>query len=112
MKRIWNMCPRLCFHGHTHFAGIFLQSDNQGRTDYHSAQALQNAYRVDDRKTLVNVGAVGQPRDGDWRASYALFDGKTIYFRRIEYDVDKTIRKIYANPEIENFLGDRLREGR
>ena len=36
----------------------------------------------------------------------------TIHFRRVEYDVDKTIKKIYDIPDLENFLGDRLREGR
>jgi hypothetical protein len=41
-----------------------------------------------------------------------LFDGNTIWFRRVEYDVEVTIRKIYAVPGLENFFGDRLREGR
>lgn len=59
-----------------------------------------------------NVGSVGQPRDGDWRACYVLFDGDTIRFRRVEYDVETTVRKIHAEPELDRVLGDRLREGR
>ena len=43
---------------------------------------------------------------------YVLLDGDTIRFRRVEYDIDSTIQKIYAIPNLENFLGDRLREGR
>ena len=68
--------------------------------------------KLDARKTLVNVGSVGQPRDGDWRACYVLLDGNDIRFRRVEYDIDTTVKKIYAIPDLDNFLGDRLRDGR
>ena len=63
---------------------------------------------------MVNVGSVGQPRDEDPRSCYVILDeGKeTIYFRRVEYDVDKTIQQIYAIDELDNMLGDRLRGGR
>jgi hypothetical protein len=61
--------------------------------------------------TGCDVGAVGYPRDGDWRACYVLFDGKTIWFRRVEYDVEATIRRMYAIPMRANLYGDRLREG-
>ena len=45
-------------------------------------------------------------------ACYILLDGDTIRYRRVEYDFDTTVKKIYAVPELENFLGDRLRDGR
>jgi diadenosine tetraphosphatase ApaH/serine/threonine PP2A family protein phosphatase len=61
---------------------------------------------------LINPGSVGQPRDGDWRACYVLLDGPRVTFRRIEYDVDQPVRKIHAVPELDNMLGDRLRQGR
>jgi diadenosine tetraphosphatase ApaH/serine/threonine PP2A family protein phosphatase len=61
---------------------------------------------------ICNVGAVGYPRDGDWRACYVLFDGEVIWFRRVEYDVETTIRKIDAIPMLANHFGDGLREGR
>ena len=63
-------------------------------------------------KTMVNVGSVGQPRDGDPRSCYVLLDDNVVQFRRVEYPLEKTIEKIYAIPELDNFLGDRLREGR
>src|SRR5207245_215152 len=53
-----------------------------------------------------------QPRDNDPRDCYVLFDGETIRYRRVAYDFESTIKKIYAVPELENFLGDRLRDGR
>jgi diadenosine tetraphosphatase ApaH/serine/threonine PP2A family protein phosphatase len=43
---------------------------------------------------FVNFGSVGQPRDGDARACYGVFDGLTVRFRRVEYDIATTIRKL------------------
>ena len=79
---------------------------------FHSPEEIDYAYQLDGRKTLCNVGSVGQPRDGDWRACYVLLDDDTIRYRRVEYDIETTIKKIYAIADLENFLGDRLRDGR
>ena len=43
---------------------------------------------------VVNPGSVGQPRDGDPRASYAIIDGGQVEFRRVSYDVDWTVRQL------------------
>ena len=107
MEQIFALVERYCFQGHTHVPGIFTEN-----LQFLSPEEIDYAYPLDGRKTLCNVGSVGQPRDGDWRACYVLLDGETIYYRRVEYDVNATIEKIYAVPELENFLGDRLREGR
>ncbi len=69
-------------------------------------------YRLSDEKTMTNVGSVGQPRDGDPRACYVVLDEGTVRFRRVDYPFEQTIKKIYDVPELDNFLGDRLREGR
>lgn len=61
---------------------------------------------------ICSVGSVGQPRDGDPRVSCVLFDGETIRFRRVEYDLETTIPKIRDDDDYDDFLGDRLREGR
>ena len=42
----------------------------------------------------------------------AIFDGETVTYRRVEYDVERTVREIEAEPELDDFLGYRLREGR
>lgn len=65
-----------------------------------------------DAKAMVNVGSVGQPRDGDKRACYVILDGNTIKYRRVVYDIDVVAKQIYAIPELDNFLGDRLYDGR
>jgi predicted phosphodiesterase len=107
MERIFSLVDKYCFQGHTHVPGIFTEN-----LQFHSPEDVNYEYKLDARKTLCNVGAVGQPRDGDWRACYVLLDDDTIRYRRVEYDVETTIKKIYAIPDLENFLGDRLREGR
>ncbi|MBY0521994.1 MAG: metallophosphoesterase [Gemmataceae bacterium] len=107
MERIFALVERYCFQGHTHVPGIFTEN-----LQFHSPEEIDYTYRLDGRKTLCNVGSVGQPRDGDWRACYILIDGDTIQYRRVEYDIDSTVKKIYAVPDLENFLGDRLRDGR
>lgn len=107
MRRVFAAVGRYCFQGHTHIPGVFTEGGG-----YHSPEEIGLVYWLDGRKTLVNVGSVGQPRDGDWRAGYVLLDGDAVLFRRVEYDVDTTVRKIRAIDELDNFLGDRLREGR
>lgn len=107
MERIFALVDRYCFQGHTHVPGIFTET-----LEFLSPEEVDYVYKLDGRKTLCNVGSVGQPRDGDWRACYILLDGDTIRYRRVEYDIDTTVKKIYAIPDLENFLGDRLRDGR
>jgi diadenosine tetraphosphatase ApaH/serine/threonine PP2A family protein phosphatase len=111
MVQIGRLIDHVCFNGHTHVPGVFVEEE-VGRWTFHAPAEINHLWRLDRRKTIVNVGSVGQPRDGDWRACYVLLDGNEITFRRVPYDVDTTVRKIYAIPELADFLGDRLREGR
>ncbi len=107
MRSIFSQVPRYMFQGHTHVPGIFTES-----LEFLSPDEIEFEYKLDGRKTLCNVGSVGQPRDGDCRACYVLLDGTTIRFRRVEYDLDTTIRKIRDIDDLDDFLGDRLRGGR
>src|SRR6266404_840881 len=112
MERIFALVDRYCFQGHTHVPGIFTEQVPADLYQFHSPEEIDYTYTLDGRKTLCNVGSVGQPRDGDWRACYILLDGETIHYRRVEYDVEATIKKIYEIPDLDDFLGDRLRDGR
>ncbi|HEY7153959.1 MAG TPA: metallophosphoesterase family protein [Gemmataceae bacterium] len=107
MRSIFAQVPRYMFQGHTHVPGVFTES-----LEFFSPEEIDYQYQLDGRKTLCNVGSVGQPRDGDWRACYVLLDGTTIRYRRVEYDVDATVQKIRAVEELDDFLADRLRGGR
>jgi diadenosine tetraphosphatase ApaH/serine/threonine PP2A family protein phosphatase len=112
MERIFALVDRYCFQGHTHVPGIFTEQVPEDLYQFHSPEEVDHVYRLDERKMLCNVGSVGQPRDGNPQACYVLLSDDTIRYRRVDYDVETTIKKIYAVPELENFLGDRLREGR
>jgi diadenosine tetraphosphatase ApaH/serine/threonine PP2A family protein phosphatase len=63
-------------------------------------------------KALINVGSVGQPRDGDPRAGYVTFDVDTVVFHRVEYDVEAVVAKIRAASSLDNTLAERLRAGK
>jgi len=107
MEKLFSMIQRVCFQGHTHVPGVFT-----AEMKFHRPCDIDHKYQLSTEKVMINVGSVGQPRDGDWRSCYVIFDEPWIYFRRVEYDVADTVRKIYEIPDLERFLGDRLQEGK
>jgi predicted phosphodiesterase len=109
MEKLFSLVPHLCFQGHTHVPGVFTTAG-----DFLRPGQLEDGYRVDDpaQRLMINVGSVGQPRDLDPRCCYVIFDGQHVFFHRVEYDVEDTVAQIEAEPELDNFLGYRLREGR
>jgi diadenosine tetraphosphatase ApaH/serine/threonine PP2A family protein phosphatase len=112
MGRIFAQVGRCCFQGHTHVPGVFTEGGPAVPCRFRSPEELGHRYRLGGGKALVNVGSVGQPRDGDWRASYALLEGDTVHFRRVEYDVEATVRKVRDSGGLGPRLGERLRQGR
>ena len=96
------------FIGHSHRPGLVTGDDFA----WHSLPDMDYHWTVDDRKALINIGSVGQPRDGDPRACYVVFDGKEVEWRRVEYDVEAIRRLIIANDALDDRLGERLLEGR
>ncbi|HEX6986222.1 MAG TPA: metallophosphoesterase family protein [Planctomycetaceae bacterium] len=107
MEKIFALVERHCFQGHTHIPGVFTED-----YDFLAPEEIDFTYVLTDRKALVNVGSVGQPRNGDPRASYVVLDGTTVHFKRVDYPFEETRRKIHENPDLDDFLGDRLVDGR
>ncbi len=97
----------ICFCGHTHLPGVFTED-----LQYSAAKSIGGEYALDDRRAIVNVGSVGQPRDGDPRACYSTFDGAKVRWHRVEYDVRRTMEKIQAIPALPSYLAERLSRGR
>jgi predicted phosphodiesterase len=99
---------KVSFIGHSHIAGIFILEDDMPRYTVKQSITIEP-----DAKYLVNVGSVGQPRDGDWRAAYCIYDTgkKTLEIRRAEYDVKKAMNKI-LKAGLPKMLAYRLAEGR
>jgi hypothetical protein len=87
--------------------GVFTESMN-----YLSPEEINYTYHLGNEKAMMNVGSVGQPRDGDRRACYVVQEDDKITYRRVEYPAEKTRQKIHDIPDLDNFLGDRLLEGR
>lgn len=96
----------VCFYGHTHVPVAYELAGN-------SAKLLQtNKVTIQDgAKYLINTGSVGQPRDGDQRASYIIFDRatRTVEFRRVAYDV-KAVADDITNAGLPHTLAERLIE--
>lgn len=109
MEKLFALIPRYSFQGHTHVPGVFTED-----LRFFSPDEIDFEYRLGEMKAMMNVGSVGQPRDGDPRACYVVLDDEAnlVRFRRVAYPIDETVQKIYAVPELDNFLGDRLRDGR
>ncbi len=107
MEKLFSMFQGYCFQGHTHVPGVFTSEMSFVRPEESDGKI-----QLTGEKAMINVGSVGQPRDGDWRACYVIFEESTVEYRRIEYDVEITANKIYAIEDLDNFLGDRLRDGR
>ncbi|MFH1846242.1 MAG: metallophosphoesterase family protein [Candidatus Omnitrophota bacterium] len=107
MRTFEIMTKNICFVGHSHVSGILTL--DAGRI----SQIPENKIKLQQKKYIINVGSVGQPRDGDNRASYCVYDedNRTIEIRRIDYDVE-TARKKILDAGLPAIFGDRLRCGR
>ncbi|MFO8006609.1 MAG: metallophosphoesterase family protein [Candidatus Brocadiia bacterium] len=106
LRALFDQIDWLCFCGHTHVPGIWTED-----MIYLSPREVNYRYHLVKKKTIINVGSVGQPRDGDPRAAYALFDGNRVVFRKVEYNVEEAARRIRAVPELDGFLAERLLQG-
>lgn len=98
---------QICFHGHTHIPRVYMKGARVQEVPAESVAV------EDGSKYFINVGSVGQPRDGDWRACYAIYDTdlKLIAFRRVEYDITTAQRKI-LDAGLPEMLSERLGDGR
>lgn len=98
---------KLCFVGHSHVPGVYTEGQL-----YRPPSEFPDGYRPGGERAMINIGSVGQPRDGDTRASFVTYDGEVVRFHRVEYDHAATAAKIRAIPELPEYLADRLGQGR
>ncbi len=101
---------RLCFFGHTHVPAVFSVTSDPLHHDHDLADDELRLPR--EGPALINVGSVGQPRDGDPRAAYGILDTDrgTIRMRRIEYDVPAAQARIIEEG-LPQWLAHRLAKG-
>lgn len=81
---------QVCFCGHTHTPRFYVKGSSV------TLESVDSLRLEPGKKYLINVGSVGQPRDGDWRAAYAVYDhaNQEIKLRRLEYNLATAQRKI------------------
>jgi len=103
---IFDSFESVCIVGHTHIPGIFYQGPR-----FVPQRELPEAISFDGEKMVINVGSVGQPRDREPRACYLTCEDNIFHFHRLEYDFQKTQKKIRAIPQLDTRLADRLGEG-
>jgi len=104
------MTAPICFVGHSHIPAVYYEDRR-----IFQPQGTQGPYDLGDTpsvRVIINVGSVGQPRDGDKRLSYVLFDGRHVTFVRLDYDIDQAASAIRAISELPDYLADRLAIGR
>lgn len=97
----------LCFFGHTHVRITYVEEGGRVSSNLDDPLTVKP-----DANYLVNPGSVGQPRDGDPRAAFAVLDGETaeITFYRVEYDIEKCAGKI-LEAGLPDVLATRLKAG-
>ncbi len=102
--------PRIALCGHTHqpMCGFL-----RGRDCHETPPGPLASWPRDAEAVLINPGSVGQPRDGDPRAAFALVDleRRSVSFERVPYDIESAVLAI-VNAGLPDSLGQRLREGR
>jgi diadenosine tetraphosphatase ApaH/serine/threonine PP2A family protein phosphatase len=98
----------VCFFGHTHVPMVFIRGQSGVR------QERKEHIRIEPgRKYFINVGSVGQPRDGNWRAAYCIYDVESnlVELLRVKYDLATAQDKI-TEAGLPQPLADRLAIGR
>jgi diadenosine tetraphosphatase ApaH/serine/threonine PP2A family protein phosphatase len=96
-----------CLVGHTHVPAVFSDSEGGCRK-----ASLPPVLQLGGGRSIINPGGVGQPRDGDPRAGYAIYDEaeRVIYSYRISYDI-ASVQKKMIEAGLPEFLSTRLSEG-
>ncbi len=91
---VFQLFEKNCFVGHSHLSGIAWQEDD--KFPYAALTDQDTNLFVLNNKSLVVVGSVGQPRDGDVRSCYVIYDkeANTVEFRRVFYNIQKTANTI------------------
>ena len=97
----------VCFFGHTHVPMVFIRDEGVRRE-------LIDHVRIEPaKKYFINVGSVGQPRDGNWRAAYCVYDieNNLVQQLRLKYDLAAAQKKV-IEAGLPRMLAERLAMGR
>jgi predicted phosphodiesterase len=99
---------KILFIGHTHIPGVWEKTPT-GMNYYKFSD--ENLPQLRNNPLIINVGSIGQPRDGDTRACYLVVEGDSIFYRRVSYDLDMAVKAVHRRVGLPNECGNRLRFG-
>jgi predicted phosphodiesterase len=113
MEEIFKMLPKFGFGGHTHQPGAFVEG-----AGHKTPEELGGRYQLGAAKAFLNIGSVGQPRDGNTLACFAIYDasnnghGGSVEWVRVPYDIPAVQAKIRKTKGIDELCAERLSLGR
>ena len=121
VQQIFSRINSRCLVGHTHVPGIFTEepefyhASELGGIDESDDAALVGQFVFpEEERVIINPGSVGQPRDHDPRASFAILDMNdehTVSFYRVEYDIEAVASRILDIEALSPWLAERLYKG-
>ncbi len=98
----------VCFFGHTHVPMVFIRNEDGVRRE-----SPEHVHTNTSGKYFINTGSVGQPRDGNWRSAYCIYDPEQNIVEqcRVKYDLAVAQKKI-VKAGLPQLLAERLAIGR
>lgn len=107
MGKEFAVVDRFAMNGHTHIPGV-IERDMR----FMPPEALEDySAPLSGRQMIVNVGSVGQPRDGNPHSCYVTIEDGVVRYHRVRYDAGAVCERILAIPQLDPFLGQRLLVG-
>lgn len=106
-EEIFSMIENVCLVGHSHVPCVI--TDDMELMLLHGENTSVD---IDGRKMVINIGSVGQPRDGDNRACFVTLSDNSVRYTRVPYNYRRTMEKISDLGDEYQMLGYRLGLGR
>jgi diadenosine tetraphosphatase ApaH/serine/threonine PP2A family protein phosphatase len=109
LSEVFDSFDNVAVNGHTHHPGMHDES-----LRFHGLDGNESCSMTipEVGKYIINVGSVGQPRDGDNRACYAVLEETRVTWHRVDYDFNTTSKKIHDTGKLSDILARRLKHGK
>jgi len=103
---------KICFIGHSHHPIIYIEYSENNILKY-NLKTINKIHIEENKRYIINVGSVGQPRDGNPDAAFGIVDtANQVYeLKRVNYDISSTYKKMIS-VDLPQFLADRILMGR
>ena len=107
LEENFKLLKKLGFGGHTHQPGVFIEG-----VGHRTPDELGGRWTIGPERAFVNIGSVGQPRDGNTAACFAIYHPTHVEWVRVTYDIAAVQAKIRKTKGIDELCAERLSLGR